>query len=96
MVQNINSTMLPTIDDLCSVIAANLNQSADSGIVEVNRDTELLLAGLLDSLTVVKIVAEIERRMGTELPESIVVARNFHTPATLHDALGKTLDEVGR
>ncbi|RQO51192.1 acyl carrier protein [Rhodococcus sp. KBW08] len=95
MSSNIDSPSAPSLDAVCTVIAQAVRSPGAEPTV-VGADTELLLTGLLDSLTVVKIVAELERLVGGELPQSLAVARNFRTPASLHAALTRELTESTR
>ena len=73
------------VTEICALISPCLKASGPE--TDVQPDTELLLTGVLDSLTVVKIVAELERTIGVDLPPTFVAAKNFRTPQTLHDAL---------
>lgn len=81
-------TTIPTLDALCRIVAGAIKTDG----TPIDADTELLLTGLLDSLTVVKIVSELETAIGVELPQTMVVARNFRTPRALHDALTTVLE----
>ncbi|AHH18370.1 hypothetical protein NONO_c35830 [Nocardia nova SH22a] len=82
------------IEEICAILHTAVAKRHSDSPIRVDPDTELLLTGLIDSLTLVNVVAEIERRTTTKLPESFVVARNFRTPSTLHaavlDACGST------
>jgi len=54
------------------------------GSPELDDDTELLGSGLIDSLSLVAAVTQLEARFGfTFMPESLV-PETFETPATLH------------
>ncbi|MFT4043881.1 MAG: acyl carrier protein [Gordonia sp. (in: high G+C Gram-positive bacteria)] len=84
-----------TVEEVCAIVSAAIARR--SGRAEtVEPDTEVLLTGLLDSLTLVNIVAELEERVGQRLPENLVVARNFRTPTTLHAAVGDALGVQSR
>ncbi|WP_193142959.1 MULTISPECIES: phosphopantetheine-binding protein [unclassified Meridianimarinicoccus] len=54
----------------------------------VARDEELLLSGLLDSLAVMALVAEVERIAGRPVPPTDVLIENF----TTLDAIGAYMD----
>ena len=51
----------------------------------VERDTDLLLTGQVDSLGVVQIVAWLEERLGITIDPSDVVLDNFQTVAAMVD-----------
>lgn len=75
------------VDDLCALIVENLNETHRSGHEEVRPDTPLLVSGLLDSLTILRIVSQVEQRLHISFPETSVVAANFRTPAALWAAI---------
>ncbi|MCF8586914.1 acyl carrier protein [Gordonia sp. HY285] len=80
------------IDDVCEVVSEAIVRR--HGKAEpIDADTQMLITGMLDSLTLVNIVAELEKRLGRKLPEDMVVARNFRTPTTLHTAVTAVLAE---
>jgi len=84
-----------TVDDVCAVVADAI--TARHGRTEaIDADTQMLLTGMLDSLTLVAIVADLEKRLGAKLPEDMVVARNFRTPSALHAAVSAVLVENAR
>ncbi|GAA4665165.1 acyl carrier protein [Gordonia humi] len=81
-----------TVDDVCAVVTDAI--AARHGRTEtIDADTQMLLTGMLDSLTLVAIVAELEKRLDAKLPEDMVVARNFRTPTALHTAVSAVLVE---
>ena len=81
-----------TIGDVCEVVSEAIVRR--HGKAEpIDADTQMLLTGMLDSLTLVNIVGDLEKRLGRKLPEEMVVARNFRTPTTLHAALDAVLAE---
>lgn len=82
----------PTIDDVCEVVSKAIIRR-HGGTDPIDADTQMLLTGMLDSLTLVNIVADLERRLGRKLPDDMVVARNFRTPTSLHTALNAVLAE---
>ncbi|MGO3327672.1 acyl carrier protein [Gordonia sp. (in: high G+C Gram-positive bacteria)] len=81
-----------TIDDVCEVVSEAIVRR--HGKTEpIDADTQMLLTGMLDSLTLVNIVGDLEKRLGRKLPEDMVVARNFRTPTALHVAVDTVLAE---
>ena len=82
------------VDDLCDLIARTLAETSAAPPPEIVADTPLLVSGLLDSLTIMALVAAIDREAGVSLPESEVVARNFRTPERLHAAVTRARVEV--
>lgn len=74
------------VEDVCSLVT-RVVRAASGETPEIVPDTPLLLSGLLDSLTIMRIVSEIEADTGVALPESAIVARTFRTPSTIHDAV---------
>lgn len=74
-----------TVEDLCVLIGENLHEHHRSA--DVAADTPLLMSGLLDSLTIMRIVSEVEQRTGVVFPETAVVAANFRTPTSLWAAI---------
>ncbi|HZF89582.1 acyl carrier protein [Streptomyces sp.] len=81
---------MESVDDLCALIqefaASPLSPAAgrEPGL-EVTSDLRLLDTGLLDSMSVLTLVVEIEQRCGIRIPEEEMVAANFRTPAHLWD-----------
>jgi acyl carrier protein len=78
---------MDNVDELCTLIQQNIGESHGPVAEAVQPDTPLLISGLLDSLTIMKIVAQIERESGVSLPETSVVAANFRTPTSLWSAI---------
>ncbi|NEE20773.1 acyl carrier protein [Streptomyces sp. SID7499] len=58
-------------------------------------DTPLLVSGLLDSLTIMRIVARVEAATGISFPETSLVAANFRTPNSLWAAIGTARAAAG-
>ncbi|ONI91411.1 hypothetical protein ALI22I_08590 [Saccharothrix sp. ALI-22-I] len=79
-----------SVDDLCDLIRAILADTSAPADVDIEPQTALLVSGLLDSLTIMRIATRIEETAGVAFPESEVVAANFRTPQTLW-ALVETL-----
>lgn len=94
MAQSNDTTGEFTVEEVCAVVATCVGPQDGGAKADIDADTELLLTGMLDSLTIVKIVAELERRLDVSIPESIVVARNFRTPTTLHQAVAEVREAV--
>lgn len=74
------------VEDMCTLVT-RVVRDFTGDTPDIEPDTQLLLSGLLDSLTIMRIVGEIETETGVALPESAVVARTFRTPATILDAV---------
>lgn len=73
---------LKTLDDLCALVRNCVSWEDDYPSVTITAETELLVMGLLDSLTIRRIVAELAA-VGVKLPESRIVAATFRSPAAL-------------
>ncbi|KAE9644236.1 MULTISPECIES: acyl carrier protein [unclassified Pseudomonas] len=71
------------IEALCLLIQANLLTQYQGENLTVLPDTALLEEGWLDSLTIISIVTDVERKFGIAFPEEKVIAASFRTPATL-------------
>jgi acyl carrier protein len=78
---------MDNVDKLCTLIQQNIGESHGPVADAVRPDTPLLVSGLLDSLTIMKIITQIERESGVSLPETSIVAANFRTPASLWRAV---------
>jgi len=78
---------MKTVDDLCLLIEQNLNDADRLASEKIAADTPLLVSGLLDSLTIMRIVAQVEQRTGISFPQNSVVAANFRTPLSLWNAI---------
>ncbi|RDI65556.1 phosphopantetheine-binding protein [Nocardia pseudobrasiliensis] len=80
---------MTTITDICDIVQRNVRASAGAEDTVVEPDTELLLTGLLDSLTIMKIVTEIEKAAGISFPDDAIVAANFRSPNQLHSLVAR-------
>jgi acyl carrier protein len=49
----------------------------------VERDTPLFADGLLDSLSILHLIARVEELTGTPVPDHLVVMRNFQSVETI-------------
>lgn len=74
---------MDSVDELCALIEKNIGESQGAAGEEIQPDTPLLVSGLLNSLTIMKIVTQVEQQTGISFPETSVVAANFKTPAAL-------------
>ncbi|ANY07730.1 phosphopantetheine-binding protein [Pseudonocardia sp. HH130630-07] len=86
------------VEDVCTLVS-RVVADASGETPEIVPDTPLLLSGLLDSLTIMRIVTEIESATGVALPETAIVARTFRTPETVRAAVVAVRDataEAGR
>ncbi|MFE9748346.1 acyl carrier protein [Saccharothrix saharensis] len=76
-----------SVDDLCQLIQSILADTSAPVDVHVEPETALLVSGLLDSLTIMRISTRIEEVAGVDFPESEVVAANFRTPQALWEVV---------
>jgi acyl carrier protein len=76
-----------SVDHLCELISRQIpaDRRPEASDIRIEKDTALLESGVLDSLSVLSIVAAIETEIGIEIPESEIVAGHFLTPAHLWD-----------
>lgn len=70
------------VDELCALVRGCVAFADDEPPVQIEPDTELLALGLLDSLTIRRIVAELADA-GIAVPADQIVAATFRTPAAL-------------
>jgi len=56
---------------------------------KLDADTDLLSAGILDSLGILQLVAFIEEKFGVKIPDEDVVFENFQSVNALVSYLGK-------
>ena len=70
------------VDELCTLVRGCLAFADDEPSVEITPDTELLALGLLDSLSIRRIVAELSAA-GITVPADQIVAATFRTPTAL-------------
>ncbi|HZY48318.1 MAG TPA: acyl carrier protein [Devosia sp.] len=66
----------PILDYISGVVA-------ESGGTPVTRETQLLEAGVLDSINLVRLVQFLEDRFGISIPEGDMGAELFESPATV-------------
>lgn len=66
--------------ELLEMINEEISLDAD---LNVDRDTDLLMTGAVDSLGVVQIVDWMEQRIGSDIDPSDVVIENFQTVALM-------------
>ncbi|WP_020494731.1 acyl carrier protein [Sciscionella marina] len=65
------------LERLRALVERVIRESASGPVEPIEPDTPLLISGLLDSLTIMKIVGEIEREHGVRLGDAEIVAANF-------------------
>jgi acyl carrier protein len=53
-------------------------------------DTDLLGAGIVDSLGILQIVAFVDERLGKQIPDEDVTYENFHSVRVLADYLARS------
>lgn len=66
-------------DALCAFVAGEVSQIGEP----IERDTDLLLSGAVDSLGVMRIVEWIERRLDTTIDPGDVVLEHFESVAAI-------------
>lgn len=66
----------PIMDYIAGVVA-------ETGGPPVTRDTQLLEAGVLDSINLVRLVQFLEERFGITIPEEALGAELFESPASV-------------
>jgi acyl carrier protein len=80
-------TSLQVIEVLRSVIP---------GSPELDEGTELLGSGLVDSLSLVALVAGLEARFGIVLPPEVLVPETFETPVTVRAVVVESISAASR
>jgi acyl carrier protein len=75
------------VAELCALVEDCIVWADGETPTRIEPDTPLLASGLLDSLTVLRIVKRLEESVGVTLPPSMLSARNFRTPQHLHTAV---------
>ncbi|MEU0989999.1 MULTISPECIES: phosphopantetheine-binding protein [unclassified Streptomyces] len=76
-----------SVEGVCALVDHVLREATGEAPPDTTPETELLLSGLLDSLTIMKIVTVVESAYGIALAERAIVAANFRTPQTLWRAI---------
>jgi acyl carrier protein len=71
--------MQPLLTEVAEVL-----RGAIPGSPELDADTQLLAGGLIDSLSLVATVVQLEARFGLTFPPEVLVPETFETPAALH------------
>ena len=67
-------------DDLLTLLNDELSLDPS---VPIERDTDLLLTGLIDSLGVIQVVSWIEDELGVSIDPTDVTLENFQTPGAM-------------
>lgn len=70
-----------------SVLTRYIQDEFVRGRKEVNPDDDLLSSGILNSLGILKLVAFIEERFDTRVPDEDIVFENFQSIQSLSDYL---------
>ncbi|MFH9264637.1 MULTISPECIES: acyl carrier protein [unclassified Streptomyces] len=83
------------VNELCGLVQEIVSESHGALDEKVEPDTPLLVSGLLDSLTIMRIVARVEASTGISFPETSLVAANFRTPDSLWAAVEKARAAAG-
>ncbi|MEU5402392.1 phosphopantetheine-binding protein [Streptomyces sp. NPDC005963] len=84
-----------SVEGVCALVDHVLREATGETPPDTAPDTELLLSGLLDSLTIMKIVAVVESAYGVALAERAIVAANFRTPQALWRAIHTAAGSAG-
>lgn len=74
----------PIIDYISGVVA-------ETGGAPVTADTQLLEAGILDSINLVRLVQFLEERFGISIPDADMGAELFESPATVSAYVGRRI-----
>jgi len=75
------------VSELCALVEGCIVWADGEVPTRIDPDTPLLASGLLDSLTIMRIVKRLEESAGVVLPATLLSARNFRTPQHLHAAI---------
>lgn len=76
-------TLSKVVEVVAGFVASNHNVSVDT----IGPSTRLLQEGLLDSFSLVSLIAELERVFGVELPEGTLLPDDFESPQVLCERL---------
>ncbi|WP_058042503.1 acyl carrier protein [Streptomyces roseifaciens] len=76
-----------TVEDLCTLISSKITWGRGEEPRQLLPDTPLLEQGLLDSLSIMQIVAALDAQAGIVLPDTEIVAANFRSPQALWSVL---------
>ena len=81
------------MDDVAGTVTELVAQEVlqDRGVVELNPATNLIEAGLIDSLAIVLLVELLQERFDIEIEPEDVVAENFGTIAAIADLVATKL-----
>jgi len=71
-----NDVQQPILDYIATMVA-------ETGGAPVTQETQLLEAGVLDSINLVRLVQFLEERFGISIPEGDMGAELFESPATV-------------
>lgn len=61
--------------------------------IDYRTETDLARRRILDSLTIIALVAELEEEFDIAIPAVEIVADNFSSAATIHELVERLLDE---
>lgn len=54
---------------------------------KIGPETALLREGCVDSFQLIELIVDLEKRLGTAIPEGFLIPEDFETPTTLHQRL---------
>ena len=76
--------------DIQSIIDKIQNDLSRAPEIAVDADTELLMSGIVESLSVVALIAWLEDEIKVTIDPGLITLENFETPSAIH-ALCKTI-----
>lgn len=79
--------------DIATQLADYINETLCPG-THVEVDTDLLAAGIVDSLMIMELVEHIQSTYGISIESASIVPRNFRSVQTLRDLIVSQLDSV--
>jgi acyl carrier protein len=74
---------MPTRDDISALIQRRLSEQK----LELGPDDELLTSGVIDSIGMMRLIGDLERDIGRNIPPADLVPENFHTPRVMANYL---------
>lgn len=77
---------MPVTSDITTQLAEYLNETLCLGI-SVEVDTDLLAAGIIDSLMIMELVEHIQATYDVSIESGAIVTRNFRSVQTLSDLI---------
>ncbi|MBX7098032.1 MAG: hypothetical protein K1X89_09990 [Myxococcaceae bacterium] len=72
---------------LLATVLAVVGETVPDRAASLTAETPLVETGLLDSVAIMNVVEELERRVGRDFPAELLLPETFATAAVLTDAL---------